>query len=228
MLGGFKLKRDLKSWVELVDGIYAVSITLLLVSLPEILQAVIVNNKNHMTHVLLIESATLRINTVYALTIYLVITLYCLFLLVIDSWSIQRRQLETSPYIDAQSGLLISLGMFSSIMIQALIVLRIERMSISGFSTALEGIEFLIILMIFLHYMSIREIETRNLGYYHKKMMHRRKRTSSFSLNGINRRLTAAAIVTAIALMLRILNAPIYIFSLYSVALCISILKRKL
>jgi len=48
MLGGFKLKRDLKSWVELVDGIYAVSTTLLLVSLPEIIQEIIVNNKNHM------------------------------------------------------------------------------------------------------------------------------------------------------------------------------------
>ena len=189
MLGGLKLKRDLSTWLGLIDGVYSVAMTLLITSLPETTRRVF-SSVQSCTHSLPVATYfKIPLNLPFLHGSILVVTMFCVFLITVDSWSIERRQLEHAPVIDKSQCLLLISSLFCSVLLPTIFLLRFERSCFCNCSSNTQYLDWLIALLFCLEYGCLYQVESRIASYYTQKGVFRQARVSRFSLLAIRKRL---------------------------------------
>ena len=227
MLGGLKLKRDLSSWLGLVDGVYSISLTLLVIAFPETIRQFMSGNKSGMA--ITLRHSWLQLDTsiegLHALAILLI--MFCVFLTTFDSWSIERRHLEHAPVIDKRQGLYLSAGMFCAALLPTIFLLRIESLRMVNFMYRLEQVDWLIALLYVSHYLLLLRTEKRTHLYCSSKSMHRQARSSMFTAIAIRKRLYSSLLIAPIFILFRETGAPVFISGLYPIILCMVIFDNR-
>ena len=227
MLGGLKIKRDLSTWLGLVDGIYSISLTLLVIAFPETIRQFISGNMPGTA--ITPQHSWLKLDTsivgLHALAILLI--MFCVFLTTFDSWSIERRHLENAPVIDKRQGLYLSAGMFCSVLLPTIFLLRIESLHMVTFMYRLEEVDWLIAFLYVSHYLFLLRSEKRTHLYYSSRSMHRQARSSNFTVIAIRKRLYSSLLIAPIFVLLRETGAPIFISGLYPIILCMVIFDNS-
>lgn len=190
MLGGLKFKRDPSSWLGLVDGIYSVSMTLLIVSLPSTVK----NFFDKSTGILYPNAGLDRILSITfsARVNFFILTLIVLAIFVItcDSWSFQRRQIQHCVSLDQLHCIYISIALFSAVLMPATLLVRMQHINIKGYLFEEMLLDWLIVFLLFLLYFFLFLCESRQYCYNVYNNSHRRKRINRFSILTLKRRIS--------------------------------------
>ena len=183
MLGGKRLSRDSESLTGMIDAIYAISLTVLIISLPDGFVSDLASRfeavfKLKLTNFQLIDSS-LR-------SIYFILLTLSLFVIIFDSWSILRRQIQNAKFVDQFHIVCVLIALFSSILISVFFLNRLEIIIQSSLSY--RGHPFALLLLLALHYFSLLLPELKVFNYNSRSNLYQRKRVSSFAIKTIQRR----------------------------------------
>jgi hypothetical protein len=235
MLGGLKLNRDSSAWLGLIDGIYAVSITLMITTSPSTLnQFMVLNRYKSGVTINLFEFFLLNMSIHFHI-IVLVLFLLSFFIVLFDSWSIQRRQLQKTPLVDKIYCKYLSIALFSSILIPSICSLRIQSYHISESISKYVQHEYIgykiqdifILLLLVAHYLVLLFNERRIFQYAKSRAMHSTCRVCSFSTVAIRARLHTTILLTIFYLIVLLAGAPAIILSFFPILLAFTILISK-
>ena len=227
MLGGVKFKRDPDSWLGLIDGIYAVSMTYLIISSPAafkvFLEKIFFSSPRFDSPLQnLFDSAT----KVSLILVFLLMILG-LFILLVDTWSLQRRQIQYVSAIDQQHCFYLALGLICAVFLPALVLIRMDDLGRTPSPLEVTATDWLIVFSLITLYFELFLAEKRQYFLNAARQAHRKKRISFFSFNIIRRRLMFSIGLVPFFLYLRLIGSPFYIAALYIPILSTAILLES-
>jgi hypothetical protein len=97
MLGGRKLIRDPSSWAGIIDSIYSVSLSILIVSIPVAFQSEL---STRFDAFLLRKSGASHYYFNGFGPVFFILLYLSLFIILFDSWSLLKFQINHAKYID--------------------------------------------------------------------------------------------------------------------------------
>ena len=155
------------------------------------------------------------------------------FVVIFDSWSIQRRQLQNTPLVDQFHSAYLSIALFCSVLIPSICSLRMQSIRIaeeqhrlSAFNMGSVNFEdWLIVVLLLTHYLSLLLNERRIFAYTSYRLMHRKRRICLFSAIAIQTRLRSVLFLFPLFVLTRFLGAPLAVTTLFPVLIAITIIR---
>jgi hypothetical protein len=208
MLGGLKVKKDPESWLGLIDGIYSVSMTLLIVESPSLILKVFkkyAHVENHADS--FFEIAWVNIFLSLRLLAILVL-MFSIFIICCDTWSFQRKQIKNMDTMDQLHSFYQGMGLFLIVAMPSIFIVRFETRIYSGYTAEDTLINWAIVISLFLVYILLLVSEKREHTFSLLRGNHRRKRINNFSIITLQRRLSFGISIALLVLISKFLGAP--------------------
>ena len=198
MLGGLKFKKDPESWLGLVDGIYGVSMTLLIVSTPSVIKGMVTESKLYYSGPIFFDLSLL-----VHLVLFTVLSL-ALFIISCDTWSFQRRQLKNMQVMDHLHSLYHIIGLFCAVLFPSIFLLRWSYTSNYHVTIQDMVLDWTIASLLILVYFVLLNTAAREGLFNARRESHRTKRTNDFSVLTLKRRLRLALSLASIFFIARL------------------------
>jgi len=227
MLGGLKVKKDPDSWLGLIDGIYSVSMTLLIVEAPTIILKVF-----HKDSFIEKHSATFFDLLIFNLTLGLrllglMLLMFSVFIICCDTWSFQRKQIQNMDTMDQLHSFYHGLGLFLIVAMPSIFIVRVDTKFTINFKAEDLLTNWAIVITIFFVYILLLLAEKREHTFSSLKGNHRRKRINSFSMITLQRRLLFSVSIALLIIASRFFGAPQQIGVIYLPILAIRIMLDR-
>jgi hypothetical protein len=226
MIGGFKVKKDPDSWLGLIDGIYSVSMTLLIVESPSIILKLF-NNAYAEKHVHTVFEL-IGFNLVVALRLLaLIFLMFSIFLICFDTWSFQRKQIKNMNTMDQLHSFYHGMGLFLIVAMPSIFTVRVDARITRGFTAEDLMTNWAIVISLFLVYILLLASEKREHTFSSLKGHYRRKRINNFSIITLQRRLLFGFFVALLIFIAKLFGAPHQIVVIYLPIMAIKIMLDR-
>lgn len=198
VLGGFRFKKDPESWLGLVDGIYAVSMTILIVSTPTVIKGMFAQSKSYYPG--------LKYLDLYLVTNLLLFTFITLavFIISCDAWTFQRKQIQSMEVMDQLHSINHAIGLFCSALFPSIFLVRWSYSLNYQITLQDTLLDWLIAAQLFIIYIVILNAACREALFNAIRKSHRTKRRNDFAILALRRRLSGATSLAIIILTLRL------------------------
>ena len=188
MLGGRKLIRDPSSWAGIIDSIYSVSLSILIVSIPIAFQSEL---STRFDAFLFRKPGSSHYYFHGFGPVFFILLILSLFFVLFDSWSLLKFQINHSKYVDRFHCICLYMTLFSSLLISVFYLGRLDTAVNNDlhFTGELRSNPFPLLALLLIHYSSILLPELKLHKHSTRNLLHRTKRVSLFSVHALIRRI---------------------------------------